>query len=288
MTPIVEATALSVRAGAKLLLDDVSLSFQPGQTVVLVGPNGAGKSTLLRVLAGELRPQSGRTLLAGREVGSYAPLTLAQNRAVLSQRIHIAFPFTVAEVVCMGGGDGRGATVERLVDAALDETDLSGLADRAITTLSGGEQQRAHFARVLVQLEWGLEQNGAGILFLDEPTTGLDLRHQLAMLNSIKRRAARGVLIVAILHDLNLAVLAADRIAVLSHGRIDCVGRPDETVTDETLARVFAIDTAVSQVPASGAPFVLPHSMRPRASLPSVHRRPPKNGYRLDFFARSR
>ncbi|MGB7100753.1 MAG: heme ABC transporter ATP-binding protein [Xanthobacteraceae bacterium] len=275
MKPIVEATALSVRAGAKLLLDDVSLSFQPGQTVVLVGPNGAGKSTLLRVLAGELRPQSGRILLAGREVGSYAPLTLSRNRAVLSQRIHIAFPFTVAEVVRMGGGDGRGATVERLVDAALDETDLSGLADRAITTLSGGEQQRAHFARVLVQLEWGLEQSGAGILFLDEPTTGLDLRHQLAMLDSIKRRAARGVLIVAILHDLNLAALAADRIAVLDHGRIDCVGRPDETVTDETLARVFAIDTVVRQVPASGRPFVLPHSMRPRAGLPSVHRLPP-------------
>ena len=188
----------------------------------------------------------------------------------------------------MGGGTDAARKSSGWLTPPSTKLDLSGLADRAITTLSGGEQQRAHFARVLVQLEWGLEQNGAGILFLDEPTAGLDLRHQLAMLDSIKRRAARGVLIVAILHDLNLAALAADRIAVLDHGRIDCVGRPDETVTDEMLARVFAIDTAVSQVPASGAPFVLPHSMRPRASLPSVHRRPPKNGHRLDFFARSR
>ena len=192
-----------MRAGAKLLLDDVSLSFQPGQTVVLVGPNGAGKSTLLRVLAGELRPQSGRTLLAGREVGSYAPLTLAQNRAVLSQRIHIAFPFTVAEVVCMGGGDGRGATVERLVDAALDETDLSGLADRAITTLSGGDSS----ARILPAC-W-FNSNGVWSRTAPEFCSSMSRRPgsicatswRCSTSSSGARR--RGVLIVAILHDLN-------------------------------------------------------------------------------------
>jgi iron complex transport system ATP-binding protein len=180
---------------------------------------------------------------------------------VLSQRNNIAFPFTVADVVRMGTDHQHGSKFESPVEAALAEVDLIDFADRIITTLSGGEQQRAHFARVLVQLAWGREHNGAGILLLDEPTAGLDLRHQLAMLESIRRRAKHGVLVITILHDLNLAALLADRIVVLNHGRIDCEGRPEETITDRMLERVFGIETKVTHVPASGRPFVLPHAM---------------------------
>ncbi len=251
MSALIEAASIGVRVGAKVLLDDVSLSFDHGQTVALVGPNGAGKSTLLRVLSGELKPQSGSVCLAGRDLASYAPAQLAQHRAVLSQRIDTAFPFAVADVVGMSIGHRHHA----LIDAALAEVDLHGFADRIITTLSGGEQQRAHFARVLVQLA-----GGRGILLLDEPTASLDLRHQLGLLESVKRRARDGALAIAILHDLNLAALFADRIVVLDRGRIDCDGRPDETITDAMLGRVFGIATTVGRT-ASGTPFVLPQAM---------------------------
>lgn len=262
MSPLLQTVSLSVRAGAKRLLGEVSLSFEPGQTVALVGPNGAGKSTLLRVLAGELKPQSGHVRLQGRELTSYPPHLLADHRAVLSQRNSTAFAFTVADVIRMGVNRRHDAEhIETLVAATLAEFDMFDLADRVITTLSGGEQQRVHFARVLVQHASGREHRGSGILLLDEPTAGLDLRHQLAMLESTRRRAERGALVIAVLHDLNLATIFAERIVVLDHGRIDCDGRPDETITDQMLERVFGIKTTVNRAPASGAPFVLPHAM---------------------------
>ncbi len=261
MTPLLEAVALSVRAGTKYLLHEVSLSFPQGQTVALVGPNGAGKSTLLRALAGELKSQAGYVRLRGRDLTSYAPPLLAQHRAVLSQRNNIAFPFTVAEVVRMGIDHQRGLNAEMLVNAILAEFEMLDFADRAITTLSGGEQQRVHLARVLVQLASGQQHGGSGILLLDEPTAGIDLRHQLGMLDALRRRARQGALVVAVLHDLNLAALLAERVVVLDRGRVDSDGGLQETITDKMLERVFKIETSVSKPPASGMPFVLPQTM---------------------------
>jgi iron complex transport system ATP-binding protein len=131
-----------------------------------------------------------------------------------------------------------------------------------ITTLSGGEQQRAHLARVLVQLACGEADKGPGLLLLDEPTAALDLRHQLDVIAAVRTRAARGTTVVAILHDLNLAVLLARRIVVLDHGRIDADGPPDATITDAVLERVFGVAHAVGTVPVAGTPFILPHAAR--------------------------
>lgn len=264
MTPLLDASAISLRAGSKTLLDDVSASFERGQTVALVGPNGAGKSTLLRALAGELKPQHGQVRLLGRNLNSYAPSLLADHRAVLSQRNHIAFPFTVAEIVRMGLIPDDASTAEALVEATLAELDMIDLAGRAITTLSGGEQQRVHFARVLVQLASGLKRHGAGILLLDEPTSGLDLRHQIGMLGVLHRRATQGALVVAVLHDLNLAALFAERIIVMSGGRIDSQGPPKEAITERMIERVFNVEAPVNKPPPSDIPFVLPHTMTPK------------------------
>ncbi len=261
MTAILEAGGVTVRAGARAILDAVSLSIEPGETVALVGPNGAGKSTLLRVLSGELAAGAGTVRLKGRAPRAYQPRLLALHRAVLSQHTSVAFPFSVAEVVRMGAGDLRGPAVEPLVDAALAEVDLDGFRERIITTLSGGEQQRAHVARVLVQLACGEAAHGPGVLLLDEPTTSLDLRHQLDVLTATRRCAARGVTVVAILHDLNLAALFAERIVVLHDGRIAADGPPQETITDALLARVFQVAGAVGRTPPPGTPFVLPHAM---------------------------
>jgi iron complex transport system ATP-binding protein len=261
MSALFEAASISVRVGRKRLLDDISLSFDRGRTVALVGPNGAGKSTLLRVLSGDLKPRSGHVRLQGQALASYSPDVLALHRAVLSQRVDMAFPFTVGDIVSMGVNHRRSSKIETLIDDTLAELNLHDLAGRAITTLSGGEQQRAHFARVLVQLAYGQAHGGCGILLLDEPTASLDLRHQIGMLEAIKRRAEAGALVIAVFHDLNLAALFADRIVVLDHGLVDSAGRPDEAITDAMLERVFGIATTVGQTPTAGMPFVLPQAM---------------------------
>jgi iron complex transport system ATP-binding protein len=262
MSALFEAASVSVRIGGSTLLDAVTVSFDRGESVAVLGPNGAGKSTLLRVLSGELSPQSGYVRLGGQRLAWYSPEILATHRAVLSQHVNIAFPFTVADVVRMGVKDQRDRKAEALVDATLAELGLDGLSDRVVATLSGGEQQLIHFARVLVQLAHGEAQGGFGVLLLDEPTASLDLHHQLQMVEALKVRAEQGAVVVAILHDLNLASVFAKRIVVLNRGKIDCEGRPDETITREMLARVFAVETAVNRAPAAGTPFVLPQDMK--------------------------
>jgi len=262
VTPAIETSGLSVHVGPKALVDAVSLSIAPGEIVALVGPNGAGKSTLLRTLAGELAASAGSVRLKGREPHAYGPRMLAQHRAVLSQNVTVAFPFSVAEVVRMGAGERRGAAVDALVDGALAEVDLEGFRHRIIGTLSGGEQQRAHFARVLVQLACGEAIHGPGVLMLDEPTASLDLKHQLDVIAVARRCAARGVTVIAILHDLNLAAMLAGRIVVLDCGRVAADGPPGATITDGLLERVFGIANALGRVPAPETPFVLPQHAR--------------------------
>lgn len=256
---ILALTSLSVRVGAKRLLDDVSFSVAQGETIAVIGPNGAGKSTLLRALSGEIAPSAGAVLLKGRAPQAWQPRDLALRRAVLSQNITVTFPFTVLEIVRMGAGDRRGKAVDAMAEAALAAVDLSGFHDRIINTMSGGEQQRVHFARVMVQLACGEEENGPGLLLLDEPTASLDLRHQLDLVAVAKRCAAHGTTIVAIVHDLNLAALMAKRVIVLSQGRVAADGTPAETINDYTLRDVFGVSSVVGRTPAADLPFVLPH-----------------------------
>ncbi len=142
--------------------------------------------------------------------------------------------------------------------------------DRIIGTLSGGEQQRAHLARVLVQLQCGENEHGPGILMLDEPTASLDLCHQIDLLAIVGRRHARGTTVVTIIHDLNLAALFAKRIIMLDRGTIAADGPPADTITDPLLERVFGLSGAVNRIPAPPLPFVLPQSAAKtsRAGLP--------------------
>ncbi|HVZ51899.1 MAG TPA: heme ABC transporter ATP-binding protein [Pseudolabrys sp.] len=262
MSALLEAQALSVRINGKALLDSVSLAVEAGESVALVGPNGAGKATLLRALSGEIAASGGAIRLKGRALHTYRPRALALHRAMLSQSVSVSFPFTVAEVVRMGAADMRSTAVDAQVDAALSEVDLSGFQNRIINTLSGGEQLRAHFARVLVQLACGEVLHGPGLLLLDEPTASLDLRHQLDLLAAIRRRAEQGSTIVTVVHDLNLAVLLARRVIVLGRGRIEADGPPQHSITDDVLERVFGVARAVDRFPQPGLPFVLPHGAR--------------------------
>ncbi|KWV52589.1 iron ABC transporter [Bradyrhizobium macuxiense] len=262
MTDLLEVQSVSMTVGGATLVDAVSLRIGAGEMVAIVGPNGAGKSTLLRMLSGDLRPSHGAIRLKQRDVHVYGPRELAQHRAMLSQHVTVTFPFTVEEIVTMGAGESPRAAARGLVEAALDEVGLAHFRARQLPTLSGGEQQRAHFARVLVQLARGEIKHGPGLLLLDEPTSGLDLRYQIDLVESARRRAERGTAVIAILHDLNLAMRFADRILLLHRGRLAIDGDRAAVMRPETIREIFEIDAAIAHTD-RGVPFVLPQTMRP-------------------------
>ncbi|MBR0754225.1 heme ABC transporter ATP-binding protein [Bradyrhizobium jicamae] len=259
---LLEAQSVSMTIGGATLVDAVSLRVQAGEMIAIVGPNGAGKSTLLRMLSGDLRPSRGAIKLRQRDLHVYPPRELAQHRAMLSQHVNVTFPFTVEEIVAMGAGDSPRATARRLIEAALHEVGLAQFSARQLPTLSGGEQQRAHFARVLVQLACGEARHGPGLLLLDEPTSSLDLRHQIDLVETARRRAQAGTAVIAILHDLNLAMRFADRILLLHRGRLAIDGDRATAMTEDTIRHIFEVDVAIDRT-ADGVPFLLPQTMRP-------------------------
>jgi iron complex transport system ATP-binding protein len=248
------ATDVGVAIRARWLLREVTIAVAPGEVVALVGPNGAGKSTLLRVLAGDLAPTTGRVALDGRAIADFRPRDLALRRAVLPQQTVLQFAFTAREVVEMGRGQRRGDDDEVIVAASLAKTESTHVAERIFPSLSGGEQGRVSLARVLAQ--------EAPLLLLDEPTASLDLRHQQLVMEVARDLAARGAMVVVVLHDLNLAASYADRIALLHEGRLVADGPPWQTLAESLLTEVFACPIAVTAHPVRGCPLVI--------SLPSA------------------
>jgi iron complex transport system ATP-binding protein len=256
---VYQAVGITVAIGKKKLLDEVDLGLVPGRVAVLIGPNGAGKSTLLKVIAGELRPAAGRINLDGRAIDEISAAELARRRAVLAQSVTLAFPFAVDEVVRLGlPPNFPRARSDTLVTRALDAVGLLAEADRSCLSLSGGEQQRAHLARVLVQL-WSTPQDGrARYLLLDEPTASLDLAHQLLVMRLARAHAASGGGVLAVMHDLNLAAMLADEIVVLDKGRLVASGSPSQVVTDRLMSEVYGVDLRVGAAPPGV--FVLPQT----------------------------
>lgn len=262
MTPIIETRSVTMQINGATLVDGINLSVGSGEMVAIVGPNGAGKSTLLRLLSGDLQPTRGSVELKQAELRSYSPAQLATHRATLSQHVSVTFPFTVEEIVRMGAGDMSAATARPLVEAALDEVAMQPFRHRQLPTLSGGEQQRAHFARVLVQLARGEALHGPGLLLLDEPTSSLDLRHQIELVEIAGRRARNGTAVIAILHDLNLAARFASRIVVIHRGAVVADDTPERTMTDAMIRKVFEVEVIVQRHD-NGSPIVLPQAMKP-------------------------
>lgn len=263
---IITAEAVSFAVGGTSLVRDVALALEPGTMTVIVGPNGAGKSTLLRLLTGELAPSAGRVMLEGQPLATLKPWRLACLRAVMSQSVRMAFPFVVRDVVALGA-DGVGArrpraAVDAAIDAALEAADVSGLAGRRYQTLSGGEQQRVQFARALCQLDAGRSMAPRQVLFLDEPVASLDLCHQLAVLDAARRVADGGSAVLAVLHDLNLAITYADWLLVLADGAVVAAGPPAGVLDDRLVKRVFQVDLTLGEAPPPPQTFVLPQGHR--------------------------
>ncbi|MEU8762918.1 heme ABC transporter ATP-binding protein [Streptomyces sp. NPDC048659] len=251
---VAEAAGLRLALGRRPVLDGVDVTVRAGEVLALVGPNGAGKSTLLAALAGDLAPDAGEVRIAGRPAGAWSAAELALRRAVLPQDAALSFPFPVAEVVRMGRAPWTGTAGEADDEAAVAEalalTETAEFAARPFPALSGGERARVALARVLAQR--------TGLLLLDEPTAALDLRHQELVLGVCRARAAAGVAVVAVLHDLGLAAAYADRVAVLHEGRIAAAGPPAEVLGGELLSRVYRQPVEVFPHPRTGTPVVLP------------------------------
>lgn len=249
--------ARGIRAGyrEREVLTDVDLVAEAGEIVALVGPNGAGKSTLLRVLAGLLRPSAGAVAIDGTPIARLARVDVARRVAVVPQVFETLFPFTVREIVALGRTSRAGllgimrAEDARAVERAIDDLALRDLADRRIDRLSGGERQRAVLAMALAQ--------ESEVLLLDEPTAHLDPAHQRATLEHTARLAReRGLAVIAVLHDLNLASALATRVAVMRDGAIVRDGDPREALTPALVTEVFG--AGLSVVMHGGRPYVLP------------------------------
>lgn len=268
---IVAGQGISFAAGGRHLVSEASLTLALGKTTILIGPNGAGKSTLLKLLTGELKPTVGSVLVDGEALSSIPGWRLACQRVVMAQHARLVFPFSVYEVARLGvDGVGRALSRQRreaLIGECLAAAGVLDLASRRYQTLSGGEQQRVQFARVLCQMEAGRSVCERQVLFLDEPIASLDLCHQLALLDMSRTIAGRGVAVLVVLHDLNLAVTYADHLVVMDQGRIIAQGAPAKTLDDALLRQVFKVDLSLSRAPAPGLPFLLPqqHRLNPAA-----------------------
>ncbi|BCH24441.1 hemin import ATP-binding protein HmuV [Mesorhizobium sp. L-8-10] len=260
---MIEARDVGVTIGGKRIVSDVDFEMRPGEMAAIVGPNGSGKTTFLRALSGDL-PYRGSISLNRRELSTLKPWEAAAMRAVLPQATALSFPFTVREVVKLGLLGGRSGALageqERLPERALARVDLDGFGGRFYQELSGGEQQRVQLARVLCQVWAPVLEGRPRYLFLDEPVSSLDIKHQLIIMNIAREFARRGGGVVAILHDLNLTAMYADRVFVMHRGRLAAAGAPSEVLSDELISRVFDCRLKVGALPQGNMPFVLPQS----------------------------
>lgn len=236
--------SVSMRYGSAVVLRDATLELSEPGLVSVIGPNGAGKSTLLGILSGLRRGYSGACRYAGVELDRWNRRALARRLSFVPQSLRLEFPFTAEQVVYMGRTPFGAGLFESpqdrdAVERALQITDSVPFRNRDFRSLSGGERQRVILASALAQTP--------EVLLLDEPTTFLDLKHQLTIYRLLRDLCRGGLLAIAATHDLNLALTYSDRVIVLAEGRIAADGAPAEVLVPETIQRVFEVEAHVRQ-----------------------------------------
>ena len=254
-------TNLNSGYGSTQILHGLSTTIPDGQVTALIGPNGCGKSTLLKTLARLLPPQGGEVALDGQSIYRIPPKRFARHLSLLPQHHLVPEGITVRTLVGYGrspylnlwGRLGKGD--EAIVEEMLSVTHTTGLAERRVDQLSGGQQQRAFLAMTLAQQ--------TPYLLLDEPTTYLDLNHQIALMDIMRARREQGTTVVTVLHDLNQAARYCDHLIVLKAGRLVAEGPPADVMTHALLADVFAVDAEPHRCPVSGKPMCIVRNSRP-------------------------
>lgn len=257
---VLEAKQLDIQYGERCILNHFSVAIQEGGVTALVGTNGSGKSTLLKTLARILKPDNGSVYIDGSVITTLSTAEIARKLAILPQSPDVPEGLTVRELVEQGRYPHAGALrmLKRQDHAAIDEaltlTSMTDYQHRSLETLSGGERQRAWIALALAQ--------STPILMLDEPTTFLDVRHQLEIMELVRLlNRERGMTIIVVLHDLNQAARYADRMIVLHKGRVAADGPPDQVLSVELLQEVFGILANIVEDPATGRPAILPYGI---------------------------
>ncbi|CAM3671736.1 heme ABC transporter ATP-binding protein [Sphingobacterium prati] len=238
------------------LLKDITFQVRKGEVLAVLGANGAGKSTLMGLLCGEKKPDSGQIYFNGKPLSDYDAVTLSKCRALLSQQQQMTLSFKVEEIVLMGRyphyKNNPSTEDYRVVGETMELCGVTAFADRDFLSLSGGEQQRVHLARVLAQI-W---DNPDALLLLDEPISALDLHYQQKVLAIARALARKGFMVVLIVHDVNFAAMYADRILMLKHGRKLFHGTPVEVLAQKEIYTIFSVESNVIMNPRTLKPYV--------------------------------
>ncbi|WP_440101537.1 ABC transporter ATP-binding protein [Streptosporangium sp. H16] len=252
-----QAVDVSLGYGDRVVVDGLDLGIEAGTVTTIIGPNGCGKSTLLRALGRLLKPSGGEVLLDGKRIDRMPSKEVARVLGVLPQAPSAPEGLTVADLVARGRHPHQtwyrqwSSDDESAVGEALAMTGLLDLGDRPLDELSGGQRQRAWISMALAQ--------GTDLLLLDEPTTFLDLAHQIEVLELVRRlHGELNRTVVMVLHDLNLAARYTDRLVAMRDGKVVAAGPPAEVLTEALLAEVFELDAKVIEDPVAGTPLVIP------------------------------
>jgi len=248
------------------LLDGIDLSVPKGEVLAIVGPNGSGKTTLLKNISGILSPQAGTIYLDMTRLPELSITELARHLAVVEQEREIGFDFTVREVVALGRIPHRGRfaretrTDKEWIGRAMELTNVAPFTERSIRELSGGEKQRVFLAMALAQ--------NPRVLLLDEPTTYLDINHQLQIMEIVRQQATAGLTVLMAIHDLNLAAQYADRVAILHEGQVLAVGRPADVLTETNIKQAFQTDVVVGKNPVTNSIYI--NTVPPKLKAPTL------------------
>lgn len=252
---IIETRDICFSYNTKEVLTNVSFSLKQGEFLGIIGPNGAGKSTILRLICGILRPKHGTITVSGHDTRGIQRKQIAKKIAFVSQETHFALNFTVEEIVIMGrfpylrAFQRENKTDYEARDHALAYADLQDFRKRPINSLSSGERQRVVLARALAQ--------EPAILILDEPTSHLDLHHQFAIMELLKKLNKEGMSIIAVNHDLNLASLYCERLVLMHQGKVFEQGSPKDLITEKILKQVYQTEVKVIKHPQKDVPHIL-------------------------------
>lgn len=242
--------------GNKKILDNISFEVESGEILGILGPNGSGKTTLLNVLNGVLKKKNGDIFIKNKKIEDYSRKELAKIMAILPQDMSPSFDFTVYEIVSMGRYphlgllDSFSEKDEKMIENAMEITDVLKFKNKSIREISGGERQRVFIARAIAQ--------EPEIILLDEPTSNLDLKYQIEILDIIEKMRKEGKTIIISMHDVNLAIKYCSRLALLSSGKIYAIGKPDEIIDEKSISEVYGIEGKIIRNGNNRIVFVLP------------------------------
>ena len=260
--PVLKTESLSLGFGGHIIIDTMDLVVEKGEIVSILGPNGSGKSTLLKGMARNLKPMGGAVYLNGRDIRNLSAKAIARILAVLPQKHETAGDVSVRELVEYGRfphqkwWQGTKNEDDAIVSQVMDQTGVASFADRAVSTLSGGELQRAWIAMALAQKPQ--------ILLLDEPTTYLDICHQLEIMELVRQlNQGQGLTVVMVLHDINHAAKYSSRILVIDQGGLYAAGSPEKVITREMLAAVFGVEAEIL-IGGDGLPVIITRGLARR------------------------